>query len=119
MLVNISKNTVIAKKIRHCNSFLSKSIGLMFHKKIIDEAWVFQFRTKVRYSIHMFFVFFPIDILFLDKGDAVVGTVHSLKPFAVYSPRVPYFSFVELASGTLKRTGTEPGDCLAVESRPC
>lgn len=34
-------------------------------------------------SIHMFFMRFPIDVIFLDRDNAVVKVVHRIKPWRV------------------------------------
>ena len=35
----------------------------------------------------MFFVFFPIDVLFLDKNKKVVELKENFKPFSIYFPK--------------------------------
>ena len=35
----------------------------------------------------MFFVFYPIDILFLNKNKEIVEIKQNLKPFAFYTPK--------------------------------
>ncbi len=53
-------------------------------------------------SIHTFFVFLPIDVVFLDSEMKVVRTVASLKPFSI-SPIVwKAKSVLELPVGTIK-----------------
>lgn len=64
-----------------CKGFVSKSIGLMFSRKLKDsEALLFEFESEAKWAIHMFFVFFPIDVVWLDKNMSVVD-VKKGRPF--------------------------------------
>lgn len=60
-------------------------------------------------AIHTFFMRFPIDAVFLDATGRVVGVAESLPPWrwrAVPGAR----AVLELAAGTVARTGVRPGD---------
>ena len=95
MLKNKSKNTILAHKTHLCNSLLSKLLGLMFRREIKDQAWIFRFKRPAKHSIHMVFVFFSIDIIFLNKDKRVIEAIHNLKPFAIYIPKKKYNAFIE------------------------
>lgn len=96
------KKIIIANKIIKHESFLSKGTGLMFHKKIKSEAHVFSFREPKKILITMFFVFFPIDIIFI-KNYEVVEIKKSLKPFTFYKSKKRADTFIELPEGTIKK----------------
>lgn len=56
----------LASDVEVADSFLSKSRGLMFRRAISDDyALVFKFDSPDRRSLHMVFVPFPIDALWL------------------------------------------------------
>ena len=61
-----------------CNSFFSKFRGLMFSKK---KNLLFVNKKDGHYSVHMLFVFFPIDVVWLDKDFEVVDVRRNVKPF--------------------------------------
>jgi uncharacterized membrane protein (UPF0127 family) len=65
-------------------------------------------------SVHMFFMRFAIDVVYLDRRDRVVKTVHNLRPFAVSMGGRSAHHAVELPAGTLSQTQTRPGDQLTV-----
>ena len=65
-------------------------------------------------SVHTFWMFFPIDILFLDRNLTVLSMIENLRPFRVTWPRWQATSVVELAAGTVARTGLRVGDELAL-----
>ena len=65
-------------------------------------------------SIHMFFMKFAIDAVFVNKRGVVVGLVENIKPFRMS----PYFfssSYViELPVGKIRETRTRAGDEIKV-----
>jgi uncharacterized membrane protein (UPF0127 family) len=63
-------------------------------------------------SVHMFFMRFAIDAVFVDREGTVVKAVESLRPYRVAGARGSR-SCVELPTGTIARTGTRRGDRLA------
>jgi len=64
-----------------CNSFWSQFRGLMFSK---PKDLVFDFGREGIFPIHMLFVFFPIDLVYLDSSFRVVGVKKQLKPFTLF-----------------------------------
>jgi uncharacterized membrane protein (UPF0127 family) len=79
-------------KAKICSSFFSKSKGLMFSRKIgNDESLLFVFDKESIFgrSIHMLFVFYPINIFWLDKNYIVIDKTLA-KPFGLYyAPNKP------------------------------
>jgi uncharacterized protein len=62
-------------------------------------------------SVHTFFMRFPIDVVFLDKEDVVVGIEPSLSPWKTAARRGAK-TVVELAAGECERRGVQVGDRL-------
>ncbi|MDZ4789227.1 MAG: DUF192 domain-containing protein [Blastochloris sp.] len=63
-------------------------------------------------SIHMFFMRFSIDALFLDKQQCIVKVYHSLPPWAISSLIFRAESVLELAAGRANELGLQIGDQL-------
>lgn len=76
----------------------------MFRTKKPDHGLIFVFDREVRADIHMLFVFFPIDVLFLDKNQRVVDIKKSFKQFTYYKPKAKAKYVVELPVGRLNDT---------------
>lgn len=113
MIKNTSKNTIIAKKTKPCNSLNEKALGLMFSKRDQDMGLIFNFESMQKISIHMLFVFYPIDILWLDDNNKVVWIKKNLAPFCLYyEPKFKARFMIEVVSGTIEKTNTEIGDTL-------
>ena len=69
-------------KKKYCSSFISKFIGLMFHKKT-DKSYIFPFTKEMKQSLHTFFCFYPITVLFLNENKELVE-IKRMKPFQFY-----------------------------------
>jgi uncharacterized membrane protein (UPF0127 family) len=57
------------------NTFMKRFLGLMGRKTTTSALWLAPCS-----SIHMFFMHFPIDVVFTDKKGVVVKVVKALKP---------------------------------------
>lgn len=66
-------------------------------------------------SIHMFFMRFPIDAVYLDCDGRVVGVDEDLRPWRVGGFYRGARYVIELPSGAAASTGTEVGDQVVVE----
>ena len=62
-------------------------------------------------SVHTFFMRFPIDVVFLDRDDVVVGIEPALAPWRTAGRRGAR-AVVELAAGECERRGLAVGDRL-------
>jgi len=66
-------------------------------------------------SIHMFFMAFPIDVVYVSAEMEVVGIDHAIRPWRVGKPRPQSRFVLEVPAGTAKATGTQIGDCLKLD----
>jgi uncharacterized membrane protein (UPF0127 family) len=72
---------------------------------------------KPTFSIHTFFMRFPIDVVFLDKTGSVVDVVGRLRPWRA-ATRIRARAALELAAGEADRLGIQVGERLeAVAAR--
>ncbi len=110
MLVkNLTKNKTISNNAKLLDHNLSKFIGLMFSKQQ-NKALIFKFNKENVISLHMLFVFYPIDVLFLDKNKTVVDKKENFKPFAFCKSKKKTMYAIEIPNGILKKTKTCIGD---------
>ncbi|MBI1935814.1 DUF192 domain-containing protein [Candidatus Woesearchaeota archaeon] len=109
LLKNITKNKVLHKDARILGNILLKSVGLMFSVKQ-DKALIFKFKDEKIISLHMLFVFYPIDVIFLDKNRIVVDKKDDFRPFTFYASKKKAMYAVELSNGAIKKTKIEIGD---------
>lgn len=111
-LKNVTRNTIIASRSNVADSALGRAVGLMFSKPT-QSAMILRFRREIPISLHTYFVFFPIDIMFVDNRLRVVEMVSAMQPFTTYSAKSKASYVVELPAGTIKKTKTKIGDEIA------
>ncbi len=103
MLRNATSGKLIAENVRFCESPFSRFKGLMLEKKEnFNYALIFRLPRKGRLgaSVHMLFVFFPVDIVYLDAKKAVVDMA-TLQPWMLnYTPKKSASYFIELHTGS-------------------
>jgi uncharacterized protein len=91
------------------NTFLKRFKGLMFKiKPIVDKAII----LSPCNSIHMFFMFFPIDVVFLDDQNKILYLKEHVKPWTVIFPIKNAKSALELPAGTISTYSIKKGDLI-------
>ena len=112
LIKNLTKKRIIANNFKFCNSSFSKFIGLMFSKRQ-NKALIFKFKEQKIIYLHMLFVFYPIDVLFLDKDKLVVELKENFKPFTFYKSNKKAMYAIEVPTGITKKTKTKIGDKIS------
>ncbi len=112
---NERTDKLITEAARICDSWWQKAIGLMFAKKPFDL--IMRFKQPKIVTLHMFFVFFPIDVLWLDESGKVVELKERFFPFRTYRPKHLATAVVELRVGTIGETGTKVGDRILIREK--
>jgi hypothetical protein len=108
---NISKDTLLAEKCAIADNFTTRLLGLMGKKNLPSGHGLLITPCN---SIHMFFMSFPLDIVFIDKSNTVIYTRESIKPWRVSKIVKRACSVIELPSGSIRQSGTEVGDRLEI-----
>lgn len=106
---NKTKGTIVAEDTSVCRTIWSQMRGLMFSRK---KNLFFIFKNEKAIILHMFFVFFPIDIIYLNKKMQVldIKQARPFQPRILPSEKAKYI--IELPLGNLKESLTEIGDIL-------
>ena len=105
MIINSTKNTVIAAEHRKCRNILAKTFGLMLKSQIVPL--VFTFRNEKIIPIHTLLVRKPIDLIYLNRQMRVVDLKENLAPYRFYTPKARAMFVIELPAGSIKESGTE------------
>lgn len=115
ILVKESSGEVIAEELEIADSFWSRLCGLMFRRSFSEgEAIIFDLPKPRHFGIHTFFVFFSIDLVYLDSELKIVEVEEELSSWRTYKPKDRVSFLVELPGGTVARLGLDVGDCLAL-----
>jgi uncharacterized membrane protein (UPF0127 family) len=111
-VVNETRDTIVCPKCSIADGFLTRVRGLMWRADLpADEGlWIIPCP-----SIHMFNMKFAIDAIFLTADGTVTDIVEGIKPGKTYVAKANQgnaHSTVEVAVGTVGRSGTQIGDKL-------
>ncbi len=112
LIINKTRGIEVARA-RVARSFLSRAFGLMFRRSMRkDEGLLIEFPAWMkRPRLHSFFMFFPIEVIFIDENFKVVE-VGILKPWRFYTPEHESSYVLEVLEGK----DVEVGDVLEFRS---
>jgi len=112
MILNLTRNTTIASHVAIAQNPWARMKGLIGVEDLpLGEALII---TRCQ-SIHMFFMKFPIDVIFCDRHNKVIGLCERIKPFCL-SPVFFKASYaIELPSGTIAVSKTQIGDQVQIQ----
>ncbi len=111
----MTRNIDIVKDVKVCKG-PSALRGLMLKRPLENDQGVLLVVPRsgtYESSIHTFFVFFNIDVIWLDKNFLVVDIAKKIRPFTpLKKSKVPAKYVLELFAGTISEKGVKPGDQL-------
>ncbi|WP_102027453.1 DUF192 domain-containing protein [Salirhabdus sp. Marseille-P4669] len=94
------------------DTFFKRFKGLMFRLKPITKEGILLIPCN---SIHMFFMFFSIDVVFLNKDNSVIKIYPYVKPWRVIPPVKGANAAIELPKGTIDTYNITIGDRFIIE----
>lgn len=93
------------------DSFFTRFAGLMFRKKLPAATGLFLAPCN---SVHMCFMRFAIDVVYLDKEYNIVKVVKNLRPWLGLSMFPKAWAVLEMTAGEAERCGLEVGKTLII-----
>ncbi len=112
-VLNQTRNTVLAENAELADTFLSRMKGLLGRDRLEPGQALIITRCQ---QIHMFFMRFAIDAVFIDSASRVVGLVEDIKPSQMSSIFWKATRVIELPSGCIAHTKTSLGDQIQISS---
>ena len=112
MIANLTKKTVLCRKLELATTSFQRARGLMF-RKTVEGGMLFVFEKERKQAIWTFGMLFPIDILWISRRKRVVHIKENAKPF-LFCGGAEAASVLEVKSGTVARTRTTVGDAIAI-----
>ena len=104
--------SVVAEPLELATNVFTAGLGLMGRARLPENGGLLIHGTN---GIHMMFMRFPIDAVFVDKKGTVVKTYKRLRPWIGMVPFVWRADKVaELPAGAIERHGIKVGDQLLV-----
>ena len=114
IVVNTASKSVIATRVRVAATSSSRRKGLLGADTLNEASGLWIAPCE---AIHTFGMRIPIDAIFLDRECRIRKLVTALPPYRI-SLCLRADSVLELAAGTILRTGTKVGDYLTFEAAP-
>ncbi len=109
-LWNTTRNQPAVAELEVADSFAARFVGLLGRKSLPDGRGLLITRCN---SIHMFFMKFPIDAVFLDANMRVVKVAAGLKPWKLDNCSAARHT-LELPAGAAAKASIRPGDDLCI-----
>jgi uncharacterized membrane protein (UPF0127 family) len=114
-VLNRTRGTVLCERLEVAESIAAKSRGLLGRDGLAPgSGMLFESGLVPLMWMHMFFMRFAIDIVFLDKSNRVLRINHRLRPWRISSMVFGARRALELEAGAAARSGTAEGDQLRV-----
>lgn len=109
---NLTRDTELARSIEPAHRLLARMRGLLGRDGLEAGAalWIWPCN-----SIHTIGMHFPIDAVFLDGDGCVLRVYSELAPGRVTRIVRGARGVLELEAGAAERSGTQPGDLIAME----
>ncbi len=93
------------------DSFLTRLAGLMFRRKLPPATGLLLVPCN---SVHMCFMRFAIDVVFIDKEYTIIKVVKNVKPWIGVSMCGQAWATLEMQAGEAERCGCEAGKKLTL-----
>jgi uncharacterized membrane protein (UPF0127 family) len=108
--VSTTSGIEIAPRCELAESMVARTVGLLGRKGLAPGEGMLIAHTG---SVHMFFMRFAIDVVFLDRAKTIVKIVPSLRPWRVAFARRAKTA-LELPAGAAATLGLEPGMTVVI-----
>ncbi|HEY9683748.1 MAG TPA: DUF192 domain-containing protein [Oculatellaceae cyanobacterium] len=108
---NQTKNCQLASDVLIADHFFARLKGLMFTKNLPAGRGLV---IKPCTQIHMFWMNYALDVVFVDSNGVVVGLVERIAPGKISPMFRKATSCIELPEGTISDTRTTLGDRIEV-----
>jgi hypothetical protein len=113
VLRNARTGAVVLERVRLCDTFWSRFRGLQFVRHLPEGEgllFVTSSESRANTTIHMFFMFFSIGVVWLNASGEVVDKCLAKPWRPAYAPQKPAQYFVEALPDVLDRV--QVGDVL-------
>jgi uncharacterized protein len=114
MAITKDDGSIVAAEVEYADTMFKQIVGLMFRKSVPESyAMVFSMKRDNREGIHMLFVRFPIDVVFLDKDKRILDIRRNLKPWTGLAFSKKAFRYaMEMPAGAVARASLKEGEKL-------
>jgi uncharacterized membrane protein (UPF0127 family) len=104
--VETESGSLVAEHVEVADTIWSRFVGLMFRRELPPGHGLV---IRPCNSIHMFFMRFALDVVFIDGDGRVVRVLDSIRPWRASSLVRGAKAAIELPAGTAGRAALAPG----------
>ncbi|HUY29155.1 MAG TPA: DUF192 domain-containing protein [Candidatus Binataceae bacterium] len=117
--LNRTRGTVLCERLENAGGLAGQSRGLLGRENLpAGDGMLFENGRFTPFMwMHMFFMKFPIDIVFLAGDGRVLKISRELRPWRVSAMVFGARRAIELPAGAAAASGTQAGDIIAIEPR--
>jgi uncharacterized membrane protein (UPF0127 family) len=108
-IINLTQKSTLAKVVETADTPFKRMQGLLGRTSMAPSEGLVITGCQ---SIHMMFMKFAIDVVFVDSDNKVVGLTPKIKPFRFSPIFWKSTCAIELPAGTIEATRTRVGDQL-------
>jgi uncharacterized membrane protein (UPF0127 family) len=110
-ILNATRNVSLATAVKVSDSFLTRGRGLIGSAPLqAGEAMI----IRPCKGVHTWFMSYPIDVIYVDSANTVLGWEDAMVPWKLGRPRVKARYVIEMPAHSVKESGTQVGDQLAL-----
>ena len=114
-VANVDRNTIVGDRVRMARTLTDRTVGLLGTRSLAPGEGLWIERSP---SIHMFFMRFAIDAVFVAADGRVTKIVENLRPWRVVWWARGARDCLELPVGAVAASGTRVGDRLELVPTP-
>lgn len=109
----IINNQMIGNNIDIADNFFTRLNGLMFKKELKENDGLI---INPCNSIHMFFMNFPLDIVFVNNNNEIVEILEDIKPWRISKIYFNADFVIELPTGTIKKKNIQKNQKILIKT---
>ncbi len=106
---NSTRHTILASSAAIADTCLKRLVGLLRHRSLGEGEALILIPCQ---SVHMMFMKFAIDVIFVDAQKKLVGLCSHLQPFRFSRVFWKSACAIEIPPGTIEKSGTRVGDTI-------
>lgn len=111
-VTNVTRTTSLGDRIQVAERGFDGIIGLLGRRSLEAGQGMLIVPTQ---AVHTIGMAFPIDLVFIDKSNKVIGTRESIPPYRFSKFYWKALGVIELPVGTIRGSETQVGDQLKVQ----
>ncbi len=110
---NVNSSLYVSRQTLIADTFLTRLIGLLLTKEFKPGSGLIIEPCK---SIHMFFMRYPIDVIFYNQNLEIIAVVENIQPWQFTKVYPKAMACLELPINSIRQSNSAVNDQLKIES---